>query len=74
MATAPWPRPRHRECCWRKEQFQTWADAQARLDHWRGYKNPTVHVYACTCCGGFHLGRYADLARLATSINALRVL
>ena len=51
----------------------TWQDAQAALDDWQGYKDPTLHVYACTCCGGYHLGRYATLALLAASWNALRV-
>lgn len=70
---APAPRPRHLACCGQKEQFQTEAEAQDRLDHWVGYKDPTVQVYKCSCCRGYHLGRYADLTRLAAYKNALRV-
>jgi len=51
-------RPRHRESCGRKAQYQSQAEAQdALLRAWPQGVPLTLEVYECTACGGWHHGR-----------------
>jgi hypothetical protein len=50
----------HRASCGRKEAYLTAAAAQWAKDHWDGPRRLEyllLHVYACTACGLFHLGK-----------------
>jgi hypothetical protein len=47
---------RHRVTCGRKQQYVTQAEAQTALDRWKGPVPPTLEVYECSTCGGWHHG------------------